>query len=202
MKIMLLERYAAHGAVAAFIVFFGSPAAVLATPSDEISRAVSANGVSDVNQATAKQFSRAFSAVLVRVKAEEVPSYVSSAIILRPDLAPQITVAALKARAGQQYYQIERQISCEGVNEIIRAEIAAAPDARDAIVCAALNAVPLLRECILAATGVKESELAIFHPPCIRAGDISTTVLGTINPRDISSAGSGNVSSPEQPPAP
>src|SRR5712692_8726127 len=67
---------------------------VLATPADEIARAVLANGVSDVNQATAKQFIRAFSAVLVRVGAKEIPSYVSSAIKLHPDLAPQITAAA------------------------------------------------------------------------------------------------------------
>jgi len=175
---------------------------VLATPADEITRAVWANGVSDVKQATAKQFIRAFSAVLVRVGAKEIPSYVCAAIKLRPDLAPQITEAALVARAGQQHNQIERQISCEEVNAIIRAAIACTPDARDAIVCAAVNAVPGLRRCILAAAGVKENELAFFHPPCIHSGDIVTTVLGTINPRDISSPGPGKVSSPEQPPGP
>jgi len=172
---------------------------VLATPADEITRAVWANGVSDVKQATAKQFIRAFSAVLVRVGAKEIPSYVCAAIKLRPDLAPQITTAALEARTGQHFNQIEGQISCEEVTAIIRAAIAAAPRARDAIVCAALGVAPALRGCILAAAGVKESDLAFFQPPCIDAVNITSTALGSINPRTISSP---SISSPEQPPGP
>jgi hypothetical protein len=130
MKIMQLKRYAVQGAIAAFIVFLGSATVAFATPSDEIGHAVSANDVSNVQQATAGQFIRAFSAVLMRVGAKEVPSYVSSAIKLHPDLAPPI------------------------------------------------------------------------QPPCIDAGDISTTVLGIVNPRNIPSPGPGRVSSPEQTPGP
>jgi len=172
---------------------------VLTMPADEIGRALLANGISDASQATARQFIRAFSAVVVRIGAKEVPSYVSSAIKLRPELAPQITAAALEARVGQQCNQIGGQISCAEVSAIIRAAIAAAPRARDAIVCAALGVAPALRGCILAAAGVKESDLAFFQPPCIDAVNITSTALGSINPRSISSP---SISSPEQPPGP
>jgi len=118
-------RNAARGASAALTALLGSATSVLATPADEISRTVSAN---DVEQASAGQFIRAFIAVLVRVGAKEVPSYVSSAIKLRPDFA-----------------------------------------------------LPT-------------------QPPCIDAANITSTILGSINPRDISSPGC--ISSPEQPPGP
>ena len=71
---MQSKRYAAHIVIAGFIVFLGSATTALPVASDEIGHAVPANDVSNVQRDSANQFIRAFSAVLVRVRAKEAPS--------------------------------------------------------------------------------------------------------------------------------
>jgi hypothetical protein len=74
-----------------FVSLTGSP---VASPSEEITRAVSAGGATNAKQAGADAFLNAFSSVLVRVDQKQAPSYVSAAVKLRPDLADRITAAA------------------------------------------------------------------------------------------------------------
>jgi hypothetical protein len=74
-----------------FVSLTGSP---VASPSEEITRAVSAGGAASVKQADAAAFLNAFSSVLVSVDQKQAPSYVSAAAKLRPDLADRITAAA------------------------------------------------------------------------------------------------------------
>ncbi len=78
-------------AVAAFITVTGW---LLASPSEEISKAVAASGKNNVKAASADQFINAFSSVMVGVDQEDSASYVAAAKKLRPDLAPRITSAA------------------------------------------------------------------------------------------------------------
>lgn len=78
-------------AVGTFITLTGW---LLASPSEEISKAVAASGRNNVKAASADQFINAFSSVLVGVDDEESASYVAAAKKLRPDLAPRITAAA------------------------------------------------------------------------------------------------------------
>ena len=157
---------------------------VLAAPADEISSAVSAGGAT-VREATPAQFVRALSSMLTRIKEQKFPEYASSAIKLRPDLAPQITAATLRARRPG----IQVDDSCNWVNRIIRAAVAAAPDAKAAIVRAALQQEPAARECIFAAAGMQDgdgTQTAFFRPPGVDAGNINSSAIGTISPGNIS----------------
>jgi hypothetical protein len=164
-----------------------------AQPSDEIQRAVAAAGAPNVRQAPPDTFLHAFSSVLVRSRGRDVPAYVSAAISMRPDLAPQITVAALRAYRSGGKEIIDKQVGCDWVDPIIRAAILAAPSARDAIVQAAIAADPYARECILAAAGQAPAE-AFLRPPGIDVGNVNSSIVGTINPANL---GQGGIVSPE-----
>jgi hypothetical protein len=138
----------------ALALFAGSASA--ASPTDEISRAVRVAGGANIKQAAPAEFLQGFRAVAVKIKQAETPLYVSTAVRMRPDLAPQITVAALNARP------LDRR-TCEGIDAIIKAAIAAAPSARHAIAQAALAAQPASRACILAAAGTSEADLTLAY---------------------------------------
>lgn len=192
MKTRSLDRHRAHVTFLTIVLCFGFAALAVAAPSDEIARALAANGASDVKHATAEQFDKAFTTVLVRAKHKDMAAYVSEAVKMRPDLADRIVVAAI--RVGQPSdgkVVLDKQLDCEWVEPIIRAAITAAPDARDAIVRAALAADPWARECILAAAGTPGAETAF---------NINSTFIGTINPANI--GGQGVITSEEQPPEP
>jgi hypothetical protein len=172
----------------AAIVIFSSTASSLASSTDAITRAVLTSGAPSTKQARARAFINAFSSVAIRVKDKQLPSYVSAAATLRPDLADKIVVAALKSRPP------EDRPPCDLFDGIVKAAIAAAPDAKRAIVRAALETSPGARKCILAAAEIDENNIAFFRPPGVN---------GTINPANISTAGGqGNIQSPEQPPTP
>src|SRR5438874_3954035 len=68
---------------------------ITAAPSDEIVRAVKVAGAINVKDARSDQFLRAFNSVLVRAKERYIPSYVTAAVKMRPDLADKIVVTAL-----------------------------------------------------------------------------------------------------------
>jgi hypothetical protein len=136
--------------------------AVQAQPSDDIQRAVAKAGAPSVSAAPADVFLHAFSSVVVRARGN-VPAYVAAAIATRPDLAPQITVAALRAyRTGRNKVTGEEG-SCDWVDPIIRTAIAAAPSAKVAIVLAAIAAEPYARECILAAARMSDKDLRLAY---------------------------------------
>ena len=179
--------------LAAVTLFCLNTANLTAAPADEISRAVSASGASNLAAATPAQFVKAFSATLTRVKDDRLPQYVTAAIGLRPDLAPQITAAAFRAHRYDS-----KDSSCNWVDPIVRAAIAAAPDAKAEIVRAALEADPAARECIFAAAGMRDggTQTAFFRPAGVDAGNINSASLGTINPGNFS--GQGNVQSGNQ----
>jgi hypothetical protein len=160
--------------------------AIFATPSDEISRAVSTSGGPSVEKASTHQFVNAFSAVLTRTKSKDVPGYVSSAVKLRRDLAPQITVAAINV-ARPTETKVDAKSPCDWVEPILRAATDAAPDGKDAIARAVIAADPDLRDCIVEAPG--EGPAGALN---------SNRALGTINPSNTR----GVVTSEEQPPRP
>lgn len=169
-----------------------------AAPSDEIKRAISASGAANIESATPTQFVKAFSSVAIRVKEQTLPDYVTAGISLRPDLAPQITAAALRAYRSKQDSK-EDLDACHWADPIVRAAIAAAPSAKGAIVRAAVEAEPYARACIFAAAGMQngDTETAFFRPPGVDAGSINSSAIGTINPGNFS--GQGNVVSRSRP---
>jgi hypothetical protein len=144
------------GLVFALAITLSAGQSVFASPATEINRAVNVAGGGDVKHALPSTFIQGFSAVIIKVKQAETPVYVSTAVKLRPDLAAQITVAALNARARDRH-------SCDDISGIIKAAIAAAPNSRYAIIRAALAAQPASRQCILAAAGINDTDLKVAY---------------------------------------
>jgi hypothetical protein len=162
---------------------------------DALTRAVTVAGASSVATATPDQFLRALNSLFVRSNAREVCAYVGAAVRARPDLAPQIVVAALTvSRVGprtdsKDFKQpVGKELSCEQVDCIIRAAIAAHPSATREIMDAAIAAAPLLRDCIVAAAAQPCPVANAFPQP---------RIITTINPSNFAPP----VVSPEQPPS-
>src|SRR6266516_3016506 len=149
--------------ISAIVATCIAASAVQAQPSDEIRRAVAAAGAPSVSQASPDTFLHAFSSVLVRSRGRDVSGYVSAAVSMRPDLAPQITVAALRAYRTGGNKVIGKEVSCDWVDPIIRTAIAAAPSQAVAIVRAAIAAEPYARECILAAARMSDKDLRFAY---------------------------------------
>jgi hypothetical protein len=209
--------------IAAIVAMSIVASSIQAAPADDIQRAVARAGAPSVSAAPADVFLHAFSSVVVRARGN-VPAYFAAAIATRPDLAPQITVAALRAhRSGGK----EKQDSCDWVDPIIRTAIAAAPSAKVAIVLAAIATEPYARECILAAAQMSDKDLRLAYtrrsdgkevisgkeevgkevlqpepcppsawlrPPGIDVGNVNSSIVGTINPANL---GQGGIVSPE-----
>jgi hypothetical protein len=64
---------------------------LLASPSEEITKAVSASGKANVKQTNSDAFLDAFASVLVTVKKKDAAPYVAAATKMRPDLKDQIS---------------------------------------------------------------------------------------------------------------
>lgn len=186
----------------------------LATPAEEISRAVAVTGVGDVAAAHPKQFLKAFTAVAFRAQPRQLPDYVIAAINLRSDLAPNIVAVAIKAAVKNS--EGKPGTLCALVDRIIRAAIAANPEAVVAIVKAASSAAPELRQCVLTAAistvpGYKDAIIQAANARALPFAFLTFSATDrsgfsfnapTLNPANISDLGSGSVNSPEQPPTP
>src|SRR5213082_3010496 len=166
-------------------------AAGLAYGGDALTHAVQVAGASSVATATPDQFLRALNSLFARSTAAEVCAYVGAAVRARPDLAPQIVVAALRVTSVnprtdfKDFKQpVGKEISCDEANCIYQAAIAAHPSAAKEIYDAAIAAAPLLRDC--------------FTLPCPLANaPVQPVILAPINPATFVPP----VVSPEQPPS-
>jgi hypothetical protein len=153
----------------------------------DLTRAVNVAGASSVGTATPDQFIRALDSLFVRSTPHQVCDYVAAAVRVRPDLAEKIVVSALTVSrvSGQP---AGKQISCEDIDCIVRAAIAAHSSATREIVSAAVSAAPLLRDCIVAAANAVQ--------PCANANAfVEPRTLNSINPANEEPV------SPEQPPS-
>jgi len=149
-------------AVVATVVLSIVASSIQAAPSDDIQRAVAKAGAPSVSAASADTFLHAFSSVVVRARGNAAAD-VAAAIAMRPDLASQITVAALRAYRTGRNKVIGQEGSCDWVDPIIRTAIAAAPPQAVAIVLAAIAAEPYARECILAAARMSDKDLRLAY---------------------------------------
>lgn len=159
---------------------------------DDLARAVSTSGA-NIGTATAEQFLGAFDSLVVRGNPHEVCALVGRAARVRPDLASRIAVAALTAsRPVRAYSRDFRQVagtelSCDWVECILQAAIAANPAANGEIRDAALSAAPMLRDCIAVA----------INAPCSFQNAFSqASTTSPSNPQDVVPP----PVSPEQPP--
>jgi hypothetical protein len=189
-------------------------ASAFATPTEEITSAVAVNGATDVSQARPRQFVKAFTAVALRVPPRELPDYVIAAINLRPDLAPSVVGIAIKSAVKN--WETKPVALCAMIERIVRAGIAANPDAAVSITKAATAASPELRKCVVeaAVAAVPDAKDAIVHAATattvpfafltFSATDTSgfSFMAATLSPANISNLGDdGRVNSPEQPPS-
>ena len=189
-------------------------ARAFASPTDEITRAVSANH-SDVSSAQPKQFITAFTAVVLHAPARNLPSYVTAAVHLRPALASNIAAVAIKTAVKSRGENTQALASL--IDSIIRAAIAANADAAVAIAkaaCAAapefprtilnaaISAAPELKDALAQAVTQKSVPFAFLTFSTSDSGGLSWGP-SMLNPADISVVGNDDsVASPEQPPAP
>jgi len=103
---------------------------------DALTHAVNVAGASSVATATPDQFLRALDSLFARSTAADICAYVGAAVRARPDLAPQIVVAALRVsrvspRTDFKDFKqpVGKEISCDEANCIYQAAIAAHPSA-------------------------------------------------------------------------
>src|SRR5881392_1696081 len=88
---------------------------------DDLTHAVNVAGASSIDAATPDQFLRALNSLFVRSNAREACAYVAAAVRARPDLAPQIVVAALRvsrvSRSDSKDFKqpVGKEISCEDI---------------------------------------------------------------------------------------
>jgi hypothetical protein len=185
-----------------------------AAPVDEITRAATANGVTDVSQARPKQFVKVFTSVALRAQPRDLPAYVIAAINLRPDLAPNAVAVAVKA--ATKNWEGKPAALCLVIDRIVRAAIAADPDGAVSIAHAAASAAPLSRHCIISAAiaAAPQSKDQILEAATAKtvpwafltfsAADATafSSWGANLNPANISQVGgNGAVISPEQPPS-
>jgi hypothetical protein len=163
----------------------------------DLTRAVQVAGASSVETATPDQFLRALNSLFARSSAREVCAYVGAAVRARPELAPQIVVAALRvSRVSRSDFKdfnqpVGKEISCEDIECIIRAAIEAHPSATKEIVSAAVAAAPLLRDCVVTAANAVQ--------PCQEANAfVEPRTINSINPENSVPP---EIVSPEQPPS-
>lgn len=188
--------------------------ALFATPAEEITRAVAANGVSDVSQARPRQFAKAFTAVALGAHPRDLPQYVMAAVDLRPDLTPQTVAVAIKAAVKN--WEGKSGPLCALVERIITAAITAQPDAAVSIAKAGARALPEMRHCVIdaAVSAAPQEKDAIVEAASAKsipfafltfsASDSSgfSFSAATLSPANISDAGNDDsVNSPEQPPS-
>src|SRR6266849_1709103 len=164
-----------------------------ANGNDALARAVRVAGASSIGTATPDQFLRALNSLFARSNAQDICAYVGAAVRARPDLAPQIVVAALtisriSPRTDFKDFKqpVGKEISCDELSCIIQAAIAAHSSAAREIVDAAMAAAPLLRDCI---------STAAARPCPVANAFAEPRMIDTINPANQEPV------SPEQPPS-
>src|SRR5437773_8754472 len=132
--------------------------AAAGTGGAELDSAARAAGASSAGSASPDQFMHAFNSLVVRYPRDQVCDLVATAVRLRPDLAPQIVVAAVTGYQpyqpvrgyGKDYKEVvgKKEMPCDVVQCIVDAAVAAYPRLTDEIYNAVLTAAPMLRDCI------------------------------------------------------
>jgi len=137
---------------------------------DNLIRGVRLAGSASARDASAATFINVYSSLVIHAKKEELCLYATAAVTLRSDLIGEILVATRKSREG------EPRFTCECLQRIIRAAIAADFKAAGAIVQAGLYAEPYARDCIGGAAHAAD--------PCQEGTNklLVPTQNGTINP--------------------
>jgi hypothetical protein len=167
-------------------------------PADQMAPPITVRASSSATGAAA-EFLTVFISTAVRLNGAKFTSCLATAVKLRPDLAGKIVVCALNI-SRLNAHPLTGHLSLGTIDQIIRAAVAAAPEAAVDIVKAAIQSEPYARASIIAAA----LAVAPDQESSIRAAVNETVPMSilpsfaTLNPKD--NAPSDNVNSPEQPP--
>jgi FecR protein len=124
---------------------------------EDLENAVRAAGAASISSATPEQFMQAFNSLVARSDPRAINALVARAAKARPDLAPRIVVAAVTGlqpvgvggyTKGYAKDSKGKEISCDQVQSIVNAAIAADPWMADEIIDAVIQAAPMLADCI------------------------------------------------------
>jgi hypothetical protein len=189
-------------------------ASALASPTEEIVRALTVTGTSDVTQVRPHQFVNAFNAVALRIPVRDLPVYVAAALHLRPSLAPNVVAVAIiaatrnsEAKPEALHAIIQRIVKVaiaenpELASMIAQAAASVAPELRSSILAAAIAAAPEKRNAIVNAVNARTIPFAFLTFSTGDASGFSFTAA-TLSPANISDVrGNATVTSPEKPPS-
>jgi hypothetical protein len=172
---------------------------ISSAPADQMAPPVTVRASSSDGGA-ASEFLTAFISTAVRLDGAKFISCLATAVKLRPDLAGKIIVCALNI-SRLNAHPLAGRLSFGTIDQIIKAAVAAAPEAASDIVKAAIQSEPYARECIISAAiaSAPEEESAIRAAVSEMTPMSILPTAGRFNPAD--NAPFGNVNSPEQPPA-
>jgi hypothetical protein len=188
--------------VSALAVSLSAGPPLVASPSDEITRAVAVRGLTNPAHAPAKEFMTAFSAVVLRAEPAELPRYVAAAVKLRPDLAPKIVALAVRVSGNSHRDRATSAAErCDVVAGIMKAAVAITPDAVAEIAGAAAGADREMRQCIIEAAvsvvpGAEEEITLAVNAAANLPSMYSMNNHRGLNPSESAAA----VVSPEKPP--
>src|SRR2546430_17726115 len=117
---------------------------------DTLAAPITVHASSSAAQTAADQFIAGFITITVRLEGSKLNSCITTAAKLRPDLASKIVVCALNISRLNSHLP-GAGLSFAIIDQIVRAAIAGAPESAAAIVKAAIESEPYVRELIIAA---------------------------------------------------
>jgi hypothetical protein len=147
----------------------------------------------------ANEYLTAFISTAVRLDGPRFISCLATAVKLRPDLAGKIVVCALNI-SRLSVHPLAGRLPFSTIDQIIKAAVAAAPEAAADIVKAAIQSEPYARNYIIAAAvAVAPDQESSIRATVNETTPISILALSaSLNPTENGLP--ANVNSPEQPP--
>lgn len=172
-----------------------------AQTNDRIAAPITVRASRDATEKAAGEFLTNFLTTAIRLNGSKFIASLTTAVQLRPDLAPKIVVCALNiSRLNLQ--TTRRRLPLVKIEQIVKAAVSAAPQAAAAIVRAAIESEPYARGAIVAAAiSAAPAEAAEIVSAAAQTEPISTFAGAALSLNPVDNAGSGNVVSPEKPPA-
>ena len=168
-------------------------------PTEVVVPPLMVSAASSAAQATPSAFLATFISTAVRLSGPKFISWITTAVKLRPDLAPKIVVAALNiARLNTPSFG--GRISATTISQIIAAAVAAAPESASAIVRAAIQSEPYASASIVSAAVATAPDQASNVQTAVSTTTAMSILpsVASLNPAEQMPS---NVNSPEQPPS-
>src|SRR5437879_4080808 len=166
---------------------------------DQIVAPVTVRASSSAAQTGTAQFLATFISTAARLEGPKFISCLTAAVKLRPDLAGKLVICALNI-ARLNAHTLTGRLSPGTIDQIIKAAVAAAPEASPDIVKAAIQSEPYARDSIIAAAVTAAPDQASDIRVAV-ANTTSMSILPLATTFNPAQDGPSPVNSPEQPPS-